>query len=166
MLQSKLNNIYDEAVEKVLAANIPLEPEKITKVSLNTRAKKRWGQCSKLPNGNYEISINSELVNQSEEGTLNTCIHELIHTINGCFNHGEQWKIYANIINSKYGIDVKRASTADEKGIEEVILKIDYKYILQCEKCNHEFKRTRRSQFVDHPESYRCSCGGKIKRIK
>ena len=70
MLQSKLNNIYNEAVEMVLAANIPLEPEKITNISLNTRAKRRWGQCRQLPNGKYEININSDLVTQSEDGTL------------------------------------------------------------------------------------------------
>lgn len=166
MLQSKLNSIYNEAVEKVLAANIPLEPGNITSLTLNTRAKRRWGQCRRLPNGNCEININADLVEQSEDGTLNTCIHELLHTVRGCHGHGEQWQMYANRIYNKYGIDVKRTSTSDEKGVERVITKPDYKYILQCNKCNQTIRRQKKSRIVEHPEYFKCGlCGGSFKRI-
>ena len=166
MLQSKLNTIYNEAVEMVLAANIPLEPEKITNISLNTRAKKRWGQCRRLPNGNFEININADLVSQSEDGTLNTVIHELLHTVNGCLNHGRQWQVYANRINNAYGINVKRISTSEEKGVERVIVKPEYKYILKCEYCDQIVRRQKKSKIVEHPEHFSCGlCGGRFKRV-
>jgi predicted SprT family Zn-dependent metalloprotease len=167
MLQSKLNTIYNEAVEKVIAANIPLDINKIQRVVINTRAKKRWGQCKKLPNGKFEININTDLVEQSEDGTLNTVIHELLHTIDGCLNHGEQWKRYANKINRIYGMNIKRTSNAEDKGVERTVTKVDYKYILQCQGCNQIFRRSRQTQFVTNPQIYKCGgCGGDIKRIK
>lgn len=167
MLQAKLNNIYNEAVEMVLAANIPLEPKKITNITLNTRAKRRWGQCKRTPYGTYEININAELVKQSEEGTLNTIIHELLHASKDGNGHNGKWKEYANTINSMYNINVKRTNTAEEKGIKDPIIKAaEYKYILECQQCNYKFKRMRSSNFVNHPESYTCGCGGRIKRIK
>ena len=166
MLQSKLNTIYNEAIQKVIAASIPLEPEKITSVTLNTRAKKRWGQCRRLPNGSYEININVDIVSQSDEGTLNTVIHELLHTVKGCHGHGEQWQRYANRINNRYGIDIKRTSTSEEKGVERVITKPEYKYILQCSHCNQTIRRQKRSRIVDHPEYFKCGlCGGNFKRV-
>lgn len=166
MLQSKLNNIYNEAVGMVLAANIPLEPEKITNISLNTRAKRCWGQCRHLPNGKYEININADLVNQSEDGTLNTVIHELLHTLKDTRKHDTNWNRYASIIYNKYGIDIKRTSTSDEKGVERVITKPEYKYILQCNHCNQTIKRQKKSKIVDHPEWFKCGlCGGSFKRV-
>ena len=166
MLQNKLNNIYIEALSMILDAGIPLEPWKIESITLNTRAKKRWGQCKRTPYGTYQINVNAELVRQSKDGTLNTVIHELLHTAKDCWNHGKQWKNYASIINNKYGIDIKTTSTAEEKGIKEPTTKpTDYKYILECQQCNYKYKRMRRSNLVNHPESYTCGCGGSIKRI-
>lgn len=168
MLQSKLNNIYNEAVEMILEAGIPLDPWKIERVELNTRAKRRWGQCRYLPNGNYEININAELVRQSKEGALNTIIHELLHASKDGGGHNGKWKEYANIINNTYNINVKRTNSAEEKGITEPIIKeTDYKYILECKQCNYKYKRMRRSNFVNYYEDYTCGrCGGRIKRIK
>lgn len=167
MLQEKLNNIYNEAVEMILEVGIPLDPRKIESVILNTRAKRRWGQCRHLPNGNHEININADLVKQSEEGTLNTLIHELLYASKNGGGHNGKWKEYANIINNTYNINVKRTNSAEEKGITEPITKAtDYKYILKCKQCNHEFKRMRKSNFVNHYEDYTCGCGGRIKRIK
>jgi predicted SprT family Zn-dependent metalloprotease len=166
MLQSKLNTIYNKAVEMVLAANIPLEPERITKVVLNTRAKKRWGQCRRLPNGNCEININADLVEQSTDGTLNTIIHELLHTLKDTKGHDSNWNRYARIINNKYGIDIKRTSSADEKGVKRNITKVEYKYILQCNHCNQKIKRQKKSKIVNHPEWFKCGlCGGSFKRV-
>lgn len=163
MLQNKLDNVYNEAIEKIIAANIPLEPERIAKISLNTRAKKRWGQCKKLPSGRFEININADLVSQSEDGTLNTVIHELLHTVNGCLNHGRQWQVYANRINNMYGINVKRTSTSDEKGVERVIEKPEYKYMLKCDGCGQTIRRQKKSKIVEYPELFKCGrCGGRF----
>lgn len=166
MLQNKLNNIYSEALELILDAGIPLDPIKIMSITLNTRAKRRWGQCAKRPDGNFEININAGLVEQSEAGALNTVIHELLHTLNGGIGHNKQWQEYASIINNAYNINVKRTSTAEEKGVERTITRQEYKYILECNKCDQLFKRTRMSTLVNHPEHYKCSCGGSIKRIR
>ena len=57
-------------------------------------------------------------------GLKNTIIHELLHTCVGCMNHKAKWKFYADKVNRAYGYDdIKRTSTADEKGVKEVIRK-------------------------------------------
>ena len=38
------------------------------------------------------------------------------------------------------------------------------RYRLVCERCGQEFCRSRRSPLVDHPERYRCRCGGVLRR--
>lgn len=37
-----------------------------------------------------------------------TIVHELLHTCEGCFNHGAKWKYYAEVMNNKYGYQITR----------------------------------------------------------
>ena len=89
---------------------------------VNTRAKKRWGLCEKHPNGVYTISISYRLLadDVADDGAINTIIHELLHTCKGCMNHGENWKREANKVNRAYGYNIKRCSSAEEKGVEQI----------------------------------------------
>ena len=35
-------------------------------------------------------------------------------------------------------------------------------HLAVCERCGQEFKRARASNLVQHPERYRCRCGGRL----
>lgn len=135
-------------------------------VTVNTRARKRWGQCCAVPGG-YTININSVLLDErnGENGLIETIIHELLHTCRDCMNHGQQWKNYAEKVNAAYGYNIKRASDASEKGVvyqEEKPVK--YKFI--CLDCGQVITRQRKSQFTEHYSRYRCGrCGGQIKMV-
>lgn len=87
--------------------------------TVNTRAKKRWGQCIRRVNGSYDININVILLDESTDirGLENTILHELLHTCEGCMNHGAIWKKYAEMVYKAYGYNVKRTSDAYEKGV-------------------------------------------------
>jgi len=112
-----LEAIAYECMEKLDALEIPYG--NVTEISVNTRAKSRWGQCRHKPDGTHTININVELLDESNDirGLENTIIHELLHTCPGCNNHGPIWKTYAEKVRAAYGYDIKRCSDAAEKGI-------------------------------------------------
>lgn len=162
-----LNTVYYECKSELDAIGITYG--NITSVVVNTRAKKRWGQCKSIPNG-YIISINAALLDERNDikGLKETIIHEILHTCNGCMNHGIEWKRLADKVNHKYGYNVKRTSSADDKGVHDETRNIQPKainYIIKCNNCGFEFKRTRHTSFVANPDNYRCSCGGCLSRV-
>ena len=150
---------------------IGIEYGNILDVTVNTRAKRRWGQCRKTPAG-FKININADLLNESitksDAGLINTLIHEILHTCEGCMNHGPKWKDLAFKVKLFYGIDIKRTSSEEEKGLTTTsVRRVEYPYAVQCTCCKQVTRRTKKSKVIMHPEYYRCAmCGGNLVRIK
>ena len=141
---------------------------KVCNWTVNTRAKRRLGQCRKVGIGLFEINISESILKDDVDDriALNTIIHELLHTVNGCFKHTGKWKEYAQYINGKLPqYDIKRVA------IQSNVFAIEYKeptynYILRCTKCGQEIKRQRLSKVVTNHKRYRCAkCGGRFERI-
>lgn len=168
-----MRNINDYAKRCMTELDdIGIEYGNIIEFKVNTRAKKRWGQCKAVPGG-YSINISAILLDErnDEQGLKNTIIHELLHSCKGCMNHGENWKRLAAKVNRAYGYNIKRCSSADEKGVQEETRPIkttrEIKYIVKCNGCGHTYTRTKMSKLIQHPEHYRCGCcGGKLSVIK
>lgn len=134
------------------------------------KAERRWGQCRKRY-GKFEIGISFKFVDDkwtpTDEGLINTILHEVLHTCEGCMNHGDTWKKYADIIYNKYGIDIKRTSTAEEKSVDIDKQLALYKYVLRCKDCGVEYKTMRMSKVIQNYSRYECGvCHGKLQRIK
>lgn len=141
---------------------------KVRNWSVNTRAKARWGLCTKVGRGVFDIQIAASLLDDTidDQAAKDTIAHELLHTVPGCFKHTGKWKQYAELINKlmpHYSIKT-RTSYAD-KGVEDLRSAPTYRYILKCEQCGREVRRQKKSAVIEHPENYRCKCGGKLKRI-
>ena len=137
--------------------------------SVNTRAKARWGYCVKVSKGLFDIQIAAALLQDDvdDQAVKDTIVHELLHTIPGCFKHTGKWKQYANTINRLLPqYKIKRGSSYEEKGLEDLRPKPQCRYILKCQRCGSEIGRQRMSAAVEHPEHYRCKCGGRLTRIK
>lgn len=153
----------------VMLDDLGIEYGNVVDWSVNTRAKNRWGQCRKLPNGNFTINISSRLLEDdiSFDSVADTVLHELIHTVDGCFNHGEQWQRIAHKVNVVYGYNIKRCSTADEKGVEEIYsAPKPIKHQFRCVCCGKVYSRTRDSKFTKNYENYRCGvCGGEFEKL-
>ena len=133
----------------------------------NTRAKKRWGQCRAVPGG-YIININTVLLDErnDENGLINTIIHELLHSCEGCMNHGEKWKCLAEIVHREYGLNIKRTASAEEKGVQEETCPTNYKYQFRCQGCGKIVGRNRASRFTKNYKFYCCGkCGGSFEQI-
>lgn len=163
-----MRNLNDYAKKCMMELDdIEIEYGNIIEFKVNTRARGRWGQC-KAVSGGYSIDVSAILLDErnDEQGLKNTIIHELLHSCKGCMNHGENWKQLAAKVNRVYDYNIKRCSSADEKGIrEETRIKNarEIKYIVKCNECGYVYTRTKMSKLIQHPEHYRCGCcGGKL----
>lgn len=136
---------------------------------VNTRAKKRWGECRALGGGEFEIGISDRLLADAadEQALRNTIAHELLHTVEGCSGHRGLWRSLADKINRELpGYSVTRVTSAEEKGITEIPPAPRYRYALVCEGCGQTILRQKESKLIRSPNRYRCAkCGGKFRRI-
>ena len=142
---------------------------KVSNWTVNTRAKCRLGQCRKITAGLFDINISEALFKDDvdDQITLNTIMHELLHTVPGCFTHKGKWKLYADYINKKLPqYTIKRVAKESEVDITIDRKQPVYKYILRCTKCGQEIKRQKETKVVINYKKYRCGkCGGKLERI-
>lgn len=160
-----LQKIAKECIEELNA--IGIKQGKILRFEINTRAKKRWGQCRMTPNG-FTINISYRLLGDSVDimALKNTIMHEILHTCNGCLNHGAEWKRYADKVNRAYGYNIKRCTSAEEKGLERVQTTKIIKHKFVCECCGQVITRQKESNFTKHYNLYKCGrCGGDFKKL-
>lgn len=142
---------------------IGIYPNEISDYIINNRAKHRWGQCKRV-NGEYFISISAKLLEDQTPSVAlkDTLIHELLHAVDGCMNHGAKWQTLAERVNTMYGYNIKRCTSEEEKGVQ-LCTDSDYHYIITCQGCNTTWKYMRHSKIVKCCENNtaKCSCGSK-----
>ena len=171
--QEKLNELFNECIDELNSININVEKSRKTKteieVKINTRSKKRYGCCKKISKDRFQIEVSQWVMNLNEDIIKNTIMHELIHCLPRCNNHGETFKNYAKIINEKLGYHIARVGNKErdfvKSNLEFEEKEIKYNYKIICEKCNQNFLRQRISKRFTR--KYRCGkCGGTFKIIK
>ena len=122
----------------------------------------------------FHIRISRMTLDESvpDDRAMDTIIHELIHTVPGCFNHGEEFKKMATLVNDCYACyNISRTSTYEEAGLtKEAVSK--YKkpqkvYFVQCCGCGDVFTYHKETKLVrilathgnKAKTNYRCRCG-------
>lgn len=157
-------NNFDDLLEQVMdearRADIPISKKIFPHIKVNSRAKSRFGRCIRENDGRFMIELSSRLYDAPEHSCRQTLAHELIHTCEGCMNHGELFRRYAEKMNRKYGYNIKRTNSAEEMGVESG--SENGKYIVVCKKCGKEIRRTRQSPLTKNPSQYRCVCEGEL----
>ncbi|MBQ3886515.1 MAG: SprT-like domain-containing protein [Clostridia bacterium] len=160
-------NDFDKLLALVIrqaqTVHIPIAAQIDAHVAVNTRAKKRFGQCI-FYQGRYTIELSSMMLYAPEKSCCQTLAHELIHTCPGCQNHGPLFQQYAAVMNRQYGYQIQRTNTPEELGLSTPLSTA--KYLLQCRQCGRKFARERLSAAVRHPDNYHCPCGGRLQRIR
>ncbi len=191
-MEQKLNELFLECVDELNRIGIDILNVKqygeIT-ISFAKRNNKRYGCCKQEePDKNYRfvskigrrriiryerfnkhhIEISKWVMELDETIIKNTIMHELIHCMPYCNNHGEIFKKYANLINSEYGYDISRVGNKKndfEKSNVEFNEEVKYNYKIICNGCKQEFFRQRLSK--NFKAKYRCGkCGGKFEVIE
>lgn len=159
---------YQKVVEELftVAVNLlaPLHYELPTiEVEASNRLKRALGQATCMGHNNYQIKISTHhLKHRTGAESLDTMIHEILHCLPECFNHGKHWKHEARRVNELLGmnIDTKANIETTEEELNE------YNHAIQCKACGTITGYMRRTKAYRNPELYRCSCGGELERIK
>ena len=160
MTQKYIDGLMALVIAQARTIKIPVSQEIAAHVRLNRRARTRFGCCIRRE-GRYTIELSAQLAEQgSEDAILQVLAHEVLHTCYGCSNHGARWKGYAQRMNSIYGYRIRRTDNYEELGIED---HRPVRYYVVCAKCGRRIPRMKRSPLVDHPERYRCACGGALR---
>ena len=150
--------ILAAVIKEAKSLGIPVSDKIVPEVRINRRAVSRFGSCAMRYDGWIELS--ERLLGADETARRRTLAHEVLHTCRGCRGHGKRWKGYAERMNSAFGYGISRTGSYEKAGIEPP----PAKYMVVCTSCGTEFPRMKRSKLVDHPERYRCRCGGRLVR--
>lgn len=191
-MEEKLEKLYKECIEELNSIGINMKDTKAVgeiDITLSKRKTKRYG-CCKQENPDkkfktvqrigyrtvikyekfnmHHIEISKWVMELDDKVIKNTIIHELIHCIPLCNNHGENFKKYAEYINKKLGYKIKRLGNPEIDYAESNLTYERYetpKYKLQCKKCGQEIYRQRFN--IRKIKQYRCGkCGGELSIIQ
>ncbi|MBP3802254.1 MAG: SprT-like domain-containing protein [Clostridia bacterium] len=191
-MDEKLIEIYNECVNELKLIGIDvLDEKRVGKIDihLSKRNNKRYGCCKQEePDKAYKtvikqgwkriikyekfnvhhIEISKWVMDLDKNIIKNTIIHELIHCMPYCNNHGLHFKKYANYINIKLGYNISRVGNKKEdfeKSNVEYNEEELFKYKVICTKCGKEFYRKRMEK--NFTRKYRCAtCKGKLEVIQ
>lgn len=189
-MEQKLQKLYNECRNELKSIGIDID--NISQVgeidiSLSKRSVKRYGCCRqedpdiktkhitrrgrhiKICYDRYNkhhIEISRWVMELDETIIKNTIMHEMIHCLPGCNNHGTNFKNYASYINKKLGYEIKRLGdkAADYRysNVEFTDDETRYRYKIECQNCKAIFYRQRLNK--NFTRKYRCGkCSGKLK---
>lgn len=188
-MEERLNKLYNDCIKELetIGFKITDNPEVGTiDISIAKRNSKRYGCCKqeepvktdyhikKYRNDfkivyhkfkKHHIEISKWVMDLDEVIIKNTIMHEILHCLPHCNNHGKLFKDYACYINQKLGYNIK---TLGNKEADYKRSNLDfesdcrnYNYKIVCQKCGNIFYRKRLKK--DLIKKYCCSkCGGKL----
>ena len=157
-----LNALQNKAVEMLKALDCQIGSFTMCASGRMTR---NWGKCHRICTGHYpttyryEITIASILLRDDvdDKATLDTILHEILHTVKGCFDHGALWKSWAERVNVRYNMNIKRVTNAIEKG--EVVMNARERvsnYRAYCPNCGAAWMRNKSCKLILQPERFSC----------
>ena len=189
-MEEKLDRLFKECIQELEKIGIDINNKDIGKIEINIskRNNKRYGACKQeepdikskyiekigrrkivkyWKYNKHVIEISKWVMELDEKIIKNTIMHELIHCMPYCNNHGAEFKRYANYINNKLGYDISRVGNKEEdykKSNLEYKEEKQLKYKIECQKCGYTFYRQRQNK--NFTRKYRCGkCGGRFEVI-
>lgn len=165
-----MKNLYTYARECLAELNaIDIHPNTISAWKVS-RAVRFWGQCSYMTRSrSYTIKISQTLLDDDApvKALKETILHELIHAVDGCLDHGYKWTALVRKVNQTYGYDIRQTDSYEEKGFEKDPMDAQYKYHLTCEKCGHVYRYARMCSTIKAVQAHKahCACGSRDFKI-
>lgn len=153
-----LDILLMQVISQARSLSIPVSKNIHPHVTVNTRARTRFGCCRSI-NGRHTIEVAAALLNAEEHSVRQVLAHEVLHTCPGCANHGQRWQHWAALMNRTFGYHIQRTHSPDALGVEDIR---PVRYLVVCRQCGKSIPRMKRSSLVAHPERYRCKCGGAL----
>ena len=184
-MEEKLKNLYNQCIQELLSIGINMNDAIYGKIEikLSARNNKRYGCCKQEnPDKKYKvikkigrkkyvqyerfnshtIEISKWVMELDDRIIKNTIMHELIHCMPFCNNHGDMFKKYARYINKHLGYEISRLGNKSEdyKKSNVEYTEKEYKYLIKCTSCGKEFHRNRLDK--NFFRKYRCLGNGKL----
>lgn len=161
---TEMLKLVHEAYKQAVDAGIPLNNKILTDIKLNTRYSKRIACCKTFRRtGECRFEYSEMLTHAAPEKVIEVWIHEWIHTLPDCKNHGEYFKHYADLANRKYGYKISRIGDLDYLGVSEesqlvnTNKKCQKNYVIYCNTCKKKVGQvTARAGVAKNPERYKC----------
>ena len=132
-----LNEAIKTAKEIIIRNNIDVPFDKIGNIKISGRTKKAGGKCFYKPSKArcFEIHIAKYLFNVNKKIILEVLLHELIHTVSGCFNHNIKFINIMNKINKAENLNISVVLDGDEMAqtlVANNAIKSFHKYEIVC----------------------------------
>ncbi len=185
-MNERLQLLFNDCKNELDSIGIDLNNKSIGEItiSIGKRACKRYGCCkqeSPVKSSRYvekigrkryvkyalfekhNIEISKWVMELNTDIIKNTIMHEIIHCLPNCSNHGNEFKKYANYINYKLGYDISRLGDKKQDLIDSniPIEKEKFNYKIECSRCGYNFYRKRIN--CNFSSKYRCGkCGGRF----
>ena len=131
-----------------------------------TKSTHNFGTCLRVMKGVYEITI-TDLGLHGD--VISTIVHELIHTVEGCYDHGSKFQSIAKKLSKVYNIDLGTRASKKEMDMTREYRISKAKYVIKCTNpsCPCIVLRDRAVDVVKHTERYSCgTCGSKLIRVR
>ena len=145
---------------KIMLDELHIEYDKTAPCHFEETKSPWWGICRRRKNNTFDIAISTKLLysNKIEEAIMSVVLHEYLHTVRGCFNHGKLWKYYASIIRNRFGVDITREASYNDCGIDEEYA--DFKYKVVCNTCGEISYYKRAGSIVNGRQCICTKCHG------
>ena len=166
MTKEEIQGIFTEWTMKLKNAGYPVAFNLSPELDW-TKSTRNWGVCDvkglRSGNPHYTISLTEHMTHISRRAVENTVIHELLHTIDGCMNHGPLWKSYAGHVEHDFGYHIMRVNGDKSpedvsylRGLRAAKSKGHFIYIIKCPECGTEWRYDRLAPVVKDPSHYSC----------
>ena len=131
-MENKLNTLYQQCINELASIGINIQNNKDIgniQIHISKRNNKRYGACKQeepdtstmyvekigrrkvikyLKYKKHIIEISPWVMGLDDSIIKNTIMHEIIHCMPNCNNHGRAFKQYAKYINQNLGYDISR----------------------------------------------------------
>lgn len=187
-MENKLKELYNECVIELKSIGFNLNEDEIGQINItfSKRKNKRYGCCKQEEPDKttafrknriihykkykkHTIEISKWLMDLNDDIIKNTIMHEIIHCLPECNNHGKMFKYYSKIINDNLGYNITRLGNKEEDYKKSNLeykdeIKKKYKYKIICGECGLIYYRQR--LYKNFTKKYRCGkCKGKLSLI-
>lgn len=105
---TKVQRVFRQLVHSFKTWDIPIS-DKIKPEVFYIKRKDCYALTQKLDSGYFKISVTDLIWEQYDvptEALRSVLAHELCHTIDGCFNHGKEWKKWVKLLNEEHGFKI------------------------------------------------------------
>lgn len=171
MIDYRLKDDYEiaKSICEKYVGECGYNPLDVTDVIISNKMTRNLGVCEwDTRTGKSKIKISYSLVDKKYPRKLRqaTLIHELLHAYFPKEHHKGRWSKFAKVISQNTDYNIERLADSEELSALQTVRKNDYKYVVVCERCGREVKKTRMCSIVRYPQNWRCGkCGGTFKRV-